>query len=64
MIDKKVQWAFFIAWAIFLLALTVCFTTYSFHKITSEREYNKALIEQFGKPQIIEQRYITPNDDK
>ncbi len=51
---------FIIIWGVFLLGLLVCLSAFTISKIVNDTRYNKALIEQFGKPQIIEQRYISP----
>jgi len=51
---------FLIEWGIFLLCLMACVTFYTINKVKNDTLYNKAIIEQMGKPQIIEQRYFSP----
>ena len=53
---------FLIEWGAFLLCIMVCVTIYTLNKIKNETAYNKAIIEQMGKPQILEQRYYSPLD--
>jgi len=55
---------FFIIWGLFLLGLMVCFSAFTISKIKNDYAYNKALIENMGRPQIIEQRYFSPQNEK
>jgi hypothetical protein len=60
MMTKKYIKAFLILWAGFLTAILSLLGVYMVSKITNETNYTNALIENTGKPQIIEQRYYSP----
>jgi len=52
--------AFLIIWAVFLTGILVSLGFYTASKIINDTKYTNALIENVGKPQIVEQRYYSP----
>lgn len=60
MIYKKEIRLGLIIWGVFLAIIAVCLATFTIIKVKNDIAYNKALIEQMGKPTVIEQRYFSP----
>jgi hypothetical protein len=52
--------AFLIMWGVFLTGILSLLGVYMVSKVINETNYTNALIENTGKPQIIEQRYYSP----